>query len=201
MYPNIDLYSHYQKNRLPSDFSPSYPDVTKRITLTYLNHAINLCENWEQAMDIGGGSGHYASALAAKFKKVTLVELEILPAHDTLSAQYPNIEVVHSYIEEYTETKKVDFILLADVYEHVPDINQFVEKIAALQPVGGALYVMTPNPVRCGPATVSGLYHKIVPRSHNGHIKHYTSTEIIDLVCAAGYHLELQVYEIGRAHV
>ncbi len=196
MYQAIDLYKKYLQSVSVSNFSKNYPDVTKKITLTYLNHAINLCESWGHAMDIGGGSGHYLASLAQKFKKATLVEMENLPEHENLKSNFSNISIVNLPIENYpTPEEKVDFILLADVYEHIPDIKRFVNQLSNLQETGGVIYIMTPNPLRCGPASTSALYHKVMKNPHNGHIRHYLTSEIVNLLSVEGYRLEFKIFE------
>jgi 2-polyprenyl-3-methyl-5-hydroxy-6-metoxy-1,4-benzoquinol methylase len=194
-YPDLNLYSSYLKRLIDARYSASIPNVTTKITLEYMNYAINLCDTWDSCMDIGGGSGHYLNALATRFKKATLVEVEDLAEHAELTARYKNIEIVHSFIEEYHSTEKTDFILLADIFEHIPDIKPFITKVSQFQDIGGVVYIMTPNPVTCGPANESGLHHTI---HLNGHIRHYPSHEIISLMEENGYKLMFKIYEEGR---
>lgn len=192
MYPLHDLYSIYSERLILTKFSSVLPDVTKKVTLQNMNYAINVCDKWDHCMDIGGGTGHYLAALAGKFKRATLVELETHPEHSDLKNKFKNISIYNEYIEKYTITEKVDFILLADLYEHIPDIETFVKKISDLQNESGVVYIMTPNPVYCGPAPESGLYHKI---NDHGHIKQYTTIEIVKLMESVGYKLVLKLYE------
>jgi predicted SAM-dependent methyltransferase len=145
-------------------------------------------------MDIGGGSGHYLTALASKFKHAILVEVSGFPEHQIISSRYKNIEINHSFIEDYQTDRKVDFILLADIFEHIPDIKSFTKKVSNLQKIGGVVYIMTPNPVTCGPASESGLHHTI---HRNGHVRQYPSHEIIELMEGNGYKLMFKVYEEG----
>ncbi len=192
MYPKNDLYQIYKKHLHVSRFSDVLQDVTKKITLEHMNYAINVADKWDHCMDIGGGTGHYLAPLATKFKKATLVEVEDLPEHKQLTKDFTNISIFHEYIEKYQNPEKVDFILLADLFEHIPDIKSFVEKMSSLQNVGGVVYMITPNSLTCGPAPESGLYHT---RHPNGHIKQYTGVEIIKLMEAAGYDLIAHLYE------
>lgn len=192
MYPLIDLYSIYCDRLELKKFSNILPDVTKKITLENMNFAINVCDNWDHCMDIGAGTGHYLAALAGKFKKATLIELENHPEHANLIKQFPNISIFNEYIENYTITEKVDFILLADLFEHIEDIKSFVKKISDLQNESGVVYIMTPNPVFCGPAPESGLYYKV---NDHGHRKQYTTLEIVTLMESVGYQLVLKLYE------
>lgn len=196
MYPKHDLYNKYRKNNFFDHFSGGMPDVTLRATLENLNLAINVSEKWDSCLDIGGGSGHYAAALAQTFSEVTLVELTEHTEHTKLSEVHQNVNVEYVYIEEYKTDKTFDFILLADLFEHIPNIKSFISTISSLQTVGGAVYIMTPNPVHCGPASESGLYHT---RHTHGHIKHYTQNEICALMATAGYELELALFEEAPA--
>jgi len=192
MYPPHDLYYHYRANMVQPPFSIGIFDQTKRFTLDRLNLAINLCERWQHAMDIGGGNGHYLSALSKKFSHSTLVEVSHFPEHDTYTSCYPTTTIVRSLIENYQGDGSADFILLADLFEHIPDIKPFVSKLNTLQPVGGVVYIMTPNPLYCGPAPESGIYHTHHPY---GHQKHYTQQEIVSLMSEAGYELETSWFE------
>ena len=192
MYPAHNLYQLYRTAMGQAPFSIGVFDQTKRFTLERLNFAINVCERWEHAMDIGGGNGHYLAALAKKFARTTLVEVSHFPEHDTFSSTYPKTTIVRSLIEDYRGDGSADFILLADLFEHIPNIASFVNRLNTLQPVGGVVYIMTPNPLYCGPAPESGIYHTHHPY---GHQKHYTQREIITLMAQAGYELETFWYE------
>lgn len=192
MYPKHDLYKLYKERLKTHLFSAYLPDVTKRNTLANINFAINVTDNWDVCMDIGGGSGHYLAPLAGKFKKAILVEVEKMPEQELYEKEFQNFKVINSYIEEYKNTEKVNFILMADLYEHIPKINEFIEKISTLQGPGDVVYIMTPNPVYCGPAPESGIFYT---RHPNGHIKQYTTLEITRLMNKHGYELILKMYE------
>lgn len=192
MYPKLDLYFHYKNNLTTAEYSEDLPDVTKKSTLENINYAANLAANWEVCMDIGGGSGNYLAALAKKFDKCLLIEKEKHPEQETLQSKCPNVSVYHTYIETYRADQKADFILLADVFEHILDIKSFVSQLSTLQKTDGIVYIMTPNPLVCGPATKSVLYYKIDP---GGHVKQYTHSEIVSLMSNVGYILELSSFE------
>lgn len=194
MYPKINLYRQYIKNLIDAKFSSDIPNVTTRITLEHMHYAMNLSESWDHCMDIGGGSGHYLTAFSGFFKRATLVEVDYHVEHELVKQRHPNIEIVESFIEKYEPKEKIDFILLADLYEHIPDIKKFVGKIASMQEHGGVVYIMTPNPIKCGPAPESGIYHTLHP---NGHIKHYPTQEINNLMREHGYELIFKLFEEG----
>lgn len=192
MYPEHSLYRHYTERLVDHSASPAFPDFTKRITLENMNYAINLCEAWDFFLDIGGGSGHYASGLSGMFKRGEVVEVEDVPEQKELVKRYPNLSVTRTLVENYQGKEKADFILLADVFEHIVDIHTFVAQISALQSKDAVVYIMTPNPVFCGPVTESGLHHS---RKQYGHIKHYTTGEITSIMEKNGYKLQFLTYE------
>jgi 2-polyprenyl-3-methyl-5-hydroxy-6-metoxy-1,4-benzoquinol methylase len=194
LYPARSLYQRYLRNSFSHDFSTAIPDVAKRITLEHMENALYFAEAWDSFLDIGGGSGHYSMALASLFRKGTIVELADFPEHALLANKFPNLSLFSQPIEKYEGGGKFDFILLADIYEHIPNVHAFVQKIAGLQNYGGVIYVMTPNPVVCGPAPESGIHHT---RHEFGHIKHYTHQEVSNSFKKYGYEPVMLAYEEG----
>jgi 2-polyprenyl-3-methyl-5-hydroxy-6-metoxy-1,4-benzoquinol methylase len=193
MYQPNDLYQKYKERVLDGDFSAALPDVTNKTTLNHINYAINLCEHWDSVLDIGCGNGHYLAAVAAKFKKSVGVEIDVFPTQDILSQKYNNIKFFNGTIEMYQGHEYFDFVLLMDIFEHIPDVVAFMNKIGTLQKKGGIIYIVTPNPIFCGPASESELYY--TKDGYHGHIKHYTKNEILDICKTAGYEPEFYVYE------
>jgi Methyltransferase domain len=192
MYPEHSLYRMYKERQIEHSASTSFPDITKRATLENMNHAINLCESWDFFLDIGGGTGHYAAGLSGMFKHGEVIEVEDIPEQQELVRRYPNLSVTRTLIESYVGTRKSDFILLADVFEHIQDIRAFVTKLSALQAKDAVIYIMTPNPVFCGPVNESGLHHS---RKPYGHVKHYTTGEICSIMKENGYDLQFLTCE------
>lgn len=194
MYPSHNLFTQYLTSQKAVPYSIDLPDRAKRFTLERMNIAINFCEKWDHAMDIGGGNGHYLAALTSRFKTNTLVEVDEFPEHGGLATAYPNLHIERTYVEQYQSETKADFIMLIDLFEHIPDIGPFVRQVSLLQSIGGVLYILTPNPAYCGPAPESGIYHT---RQPHGHIKHYPQSEIISHLAAVGYELQMSWYEEG----
>jgi len=192
MYPQLSLYKEYLKKNHNDEFSSYFKDVTRKITLNNINYAINNCEDWGTFIDIGGYDGRYSSPLANCFDKGILIEVETLNGHKKLEMEQPNIKVLNCLIENYRTSEKCNFILLADVFEHIVDIHSFAKKISSLQSTGGVTYILTPNPTFCGPVTKSNLYYKL--KSY-GHIKHYNKFEIEDIMSKVNYRLLYSTYE------
>lgn len=191
-YPKNILYEKYLE-LFSTIYNPYFlKNRTQKTTLENMGYAINNCENWDTFLDIGGGTGHYSAALSSCFKKGLLIEIDSQPEHKLITEKYPNISAIYCQIENYEPSYKADFILLADVFEHIPDILSFVKKLSSMQEKGGVIYIMTPNPITCGPAPESEIYYKI---HKYGHIKHYNGNEICLLMSQWGYEYLYGTYE------
>jgi len=193
MYQPNNLYQKYKERVLDNEFSAALPDVTKKATLDHINFAINLCERWDTVLDVGCSNGHYIAALAAKFRQAVGVDIDLHPGQTILQRKYDNITFFNGPIESYPKTKKFNFVLLMDIFEHIPDIRVFMRQIAGLQEKGDVVYIVTPNPVFCGPAEESEIYHK--KSGYHGHIRHYTKGEVVEICQSVGYNVEFSIYE------
>lgn len=193
MFPKNNLYTIYKKNVKEEQYSSKITDITKKITLNVMNTAINCCEDWNNALDIGAGDGHYSIPLLHKFKNVTIVEPDTNKRLGKLKEEYDNLFLIKDVIENTKIENKVDFILLADLFEHIPDINKFISYLKELQENGGIIYILTPNPLFCGPAIKSAIHHSKV--GHSGHIRHYFEHEVEEIMKKNNYRLILKKYE------
>lgn len=194
MYPKNDLYKIYKEHYSNTSYSRRFPDITKRFTLDNLNRAINCCEHWGSFLDVGAGSGHYSVPLLYKFKKGAAVEPGKNEHLDKLCDQYGNLTVKNDYIQNVSFSESFDFILLADLFEHIPQemMGQFMDSLGGFQEKGGVVYLLTPNIFVCGPADESDIFHT---KHANGHYKHYAKEEIIDIFSSRGYCLLFENYE------
>lgn len=193
-YLKNDFALDYFKNNKFRWFSDRLPDYTNLTTLKFIGYALNLCEKWDIFLDIGAGEGRYSRALAKRFKRGYAVESTGNEQFDCLSKDRPNIKCINKYIQQVNFKEKIDFVFLADVFEHIPseDVDSFVKKIDSIQQIGGVVYVLTPNAIHCGPARFSGLYHTKLP---DGHYKHYLKEEVDAYFLKYGYSRILLAYE------
>lgn len=178
---------------IENQYSSKLPDITNKRTLDLINTAINCSERWEHAIDIGGGCGHYSIPLLHKFHKVTLVEPSNAKEHVFLKSKYSNLSVVNKMIEDFEIKEFADFILLADLFEHIKEIEPFTKKISSMQNKGGVVFIITPNPLFCGPATESEIHFSKVGRF--GHVRHYFFHEVDEIMNKVGYKLLFYKYE------
>lgn len=196
MYPKNNLYWYYEKYNQTSWLSNRLPDFTKRYTIDGMNKAINCCEKWNSFLDVGAGSGHYSIPLLYKFNKGTAIEPGKSSDLQILTKLYRKYSWHHGTFQTFKSIEKVDFILLSDVFEHLPErsIRTFIKRMSKIQSQGGVVYILTPNPLFCGPAEKSALYYRILPY---GHHKHYLREEIEKLFAKSGYRLVHADFEEG----
>lgn len=197
MYPKNDLYEIYEAKVSDDGLSRRLPDISRRYTLDLMNRAINCCDHWGVFLDVGANRGHYSVPLLHKFEKGIAVEAE---ANDSLAAvgqKYGNLAVKIGLVQNVKFGDKIDFILLSDVFEHIPvgELNGFIKALADAQNTGGVIYLGTPNPIFCGPAEKSDIYFE---KSRFGHCKHYTKEEVLELFHGFGYRPVLFGYEENR---
>lgn len=199
MYPPNNLAKIFFQTQ-KTEMGVRLVDKTKKTTLHYINKAINCCDNWNSFLDVGANAGHYSLPLLSKFQTGTAVEIDQNQKLLTLAEKFKNLNVIIGKIDNIRPEERFDFILLADVFEHIPieEIKKFCLKISDLQNLGGILYILTPNPIFCGPATKSDLFYKTNNNLHRGHYKHYTQNEIKNIFLPLGYELIFLVYEESR---
>ncbi len=121
------------------------------------------------------------------------MEPDVLEEHVVLEKNYSNLSVLHSFIEDAAIPEKQDLILLADIFEHIPDVDAFIAKLGTLQNSGGVIYILTPNPLCCGPAVQSGISYAI--SGSHGHVRHYFAHEVGAILETSGYFLVHHSYE------
>jgi len=197
MYQHNNLSKIFFKLSRDQRLSSRLPDYTSTTTLYYINTAINCCDNWNNFLDIGASDGYYSIPLLKKFARGTAVEIDNNQNLISLKNDFNNFTPIIGTIDDIKLNTKFDFILMADVFEHIPseEINDFCLRLSSMQNAGGVIYILTPNPIFCGPATKSDLFHKINNNKHHGHQKHYLPNEIIKLFSDQGYNLVFNIYE------
>ena len=67
---------------------------------------------------------------------------------------------------------------MSEVFEHIPtnDIDLVIKKLESLTKKNSIVFISTPDPIFCGPATRSDIYFE---KSQYGHYKHYLKDEIV----------------------
>jgi len=194
------LYSCYQKlyreGKINTGLSLRLPEYGNRFWLEQLERAV-LCQSSNDAfLDIGAGCGHKSIVLLETyFKRGTAVEIQ---ADDRLwqplIRDYPTLTLIKGYLQQIPKTQRYDFILLSEVFEHIPltDVSSFLNDLNGLVKKGGVVFLTTPNVVVYGPAEKSQMWHE---KQEFGHHKHYSSDELKKLLEQRGFEVLWHCFE------
>lgn len=98
-------------------------------------------------LDVGSGYGAAAAVLAQTCRSV--VGIEPMPElHDKaakMAEGNPNLTFRHGGVEALTDVAKYDLIVMDNVYEHLPNHTDALQRVnRALRP-GGVVYMLMPN--------------------------------------------------------
>jgi len=95
-------------------------------------------------LDLGCGEGLITSKLRRNFKKIVGVDgtkSQIMIARKN----YPDIEFIHSNIEDFEPNQKFDCVILISILEHVNDPYETIKLAKKWVKNGGQMHIQVPN--------------------------------------------------------
>lgn len=96
-------------------------------------------------LDVGSGYGHTAYELAGRCRSVVGLEPANTLFREAEALAAPNLRFCNASIESLEDHEVFDFIVLDNVFEHLPHQADALERMSrALRP-GGVLYILVPN--------------------------------------------------------
>lgn len=148
------------------------------------NFAASLISSHARIADIGCGIGYgsYYMACATDCSSVVGIDIaEEAIQYAQSCYKHPNVDFVTRNITEdaVDDLGKFDIITAFEVVEHVQDSNIFLKAITSLLNEDGIVAFTTPN-------------EEVIPFNKEAfrfHVRHYTQSDIIDLIEAAGLEL------------
>lgn len=160
-----------------------------------LNRISALIPAGSKVLDIGAGSGLFACVLKHKVTDVTIDGIEPNPhAAGIARAWYRNFYT--GFAKEFEKIifqENYDFIVLADVIEHMPDPLSFLEDLRAGVPDHTKIIITTPN-IAFGAIRIALLNGRfdyvdsgILERTH---LRFFTLNTLRSMLAATGLHLE-----------
>lgn len=99
-------------------------------------------------LDVGCGGGILSESMARvgiNVLGIDVCEENIKVAHSHAEKVGLNIEYVHTCIEDLSNDKKYDIVLLMEVVEHVDNLEFFMKKAIELLKPGGLIFISTIN--------------------------------------------------------
>jgi 2-polyprenyl-3-methyl-5-hydroxy-6-metoxy-1,4-benzoquinol methylase len=149
-------------------------------------------------LDIGCGVGTLTKALSSRFEKVVGIDgsrIKIQKAKKNNPAS--NIEYIYTLFEDYDLLTNFDFIVSANVLEHVDNPDIFLKKIKSLLSPNGRVVMTVPNALgfhkRIGKAMglIDDFYQLTDADVEKGHKRIYDSKMLCNEFVSAGYRIDL----------
>lgn len=178
-YKSEDYVSHSSSKK---GLVNSVYNVVRNITLNKKFQLINRLTSGKRLLDIGAGSGHFVTRMKRGGFDVTGLEPD--PDARQVCANLNGVQL--DPLERLYEDAlgQFDAVTMWHVLEHVYDLRQDLERIAALVKPGGVFVVAVPN-YRSYDASYYGSYWAAydVPR----HLYHFEPASIIPLISNVGF--------------
>jgi 2-polyprenyl-3-methyl-5-hydroxy-6-metoxy-1,4-benzoquinol methylase len=198
----MNLYKRYmqlwRKGESCAGFSQRLPDYAIRFWIKSFEEAIARC-SVGKFLDIGAGNGRLSQLLISEYNPAgTAIEVQIdhtiwnkiLKKHTGLKLKQGLLQSLVNQLKD----GKFNLAILVEVFEHIPpkDILTFLSNLNSVLTNDGMIFLTTPNRIAQGPAEQSKAWHEKQPY---GHYKHYTYTELKDILTEAGFAIEWSAYE------
>ncbi len=183
-------------------FSPRLPDYAIRYWLDQMEKALPA-QSARSFLDIGAGDGRLSLLLLQAYSPAGMaIEVQVnKEAWRPITDRFGRFELKDGLLQdifpELAGQKKFDFILLAEVFEHIPppDVPLFLQQLQGVLADDGRIFLTTPNRVVQGPAEQSAVWHE---REPYGHHKHYTLQELETLLNGVGLEIERVAFECHK---
>lgn len=199
----MQLYQKYlqlwKQGSVCAGFSPRLPDYAIRYWLDHLEKALPK-KSARSFLDIGAGDGRLSLLLLHAYSpQGVAIEVQVnKKAWQKAFSHYGRFELreglLQDIVDQFQGNQTFDFILLAEVFEHIPpaDVPAFLQALAQVLSPHGTIFLTTPNRVVQGPAEQSAVWHEKEPY---GHHKHYTVAEIAELFKQVGLEVVQRDFE------
>jgi 2-polyprenyl-3-methyl-5-hydroxy-6-metoxy-1,4-benzoquinol methylase len=156
----------------------------------------NLLPSRSTVLDVGAGNGVLADVVRMLQNAVVLDGVEPSRAASQIACRkYRSFHCGfhESHPDNMATSRKYDAIVAADVIEHTPDPQEFLQSLQPCLAKGGKIYLSVPN-VSFGSLRVALLCGKwdytdwgLVERTH---LRYFTKRTILELAEAIGMHIE-----------
>lgn len=101
--------------------------------------------NGGDLLEIGCGNGGMTRFIAPKVNHLTAFDVSAPSLKEIESLGIPNVETAQGLIENFTPSRKFDWIVLSEVIEHIRKPLEAVERVIGWLAPNGKLLITTPN--------------------------------------------------------
>lgn len=137
----------------------------KKVILQFINKNIKLNNNIT-FLDIGGGDGTLALAIANKVKNTLIIEPNYFFVKKIKKNQ--NIKVINAKWENVNLEKKFDFILAAYVVTYFPELKRkmLIKKMYRALNTGGKIVILSVDAKKGSWRKIHTFFYKLMGRKH-----------------------------------
>jgi len=175
------------------DGSSAYQFDNKIILERYPKQILNRFRSRDSLLELGLGHGFSAKAFSNHFDTHYVIEgsEKVITQHNKLLKE-ENIQVIHSYFEDYVTEEKYDLIVAGFVLEHVENPKLIVKKYLEFLKPNGMLAVAVPNSeslnrrVGLNAGLISDLNFLSKHDVDLGHLRYFNRQSLTDLIIDAG---------------
>lgn len=160
----------------------------------YPKRVLALLDKTDSILELGVGHGFTSKIFSEKFNNHTVLEGSEAVINN-FKQKFPDIktDIVLTYFEDYTTTKKFDVIIMGFILEHVDDPSYIITRFKKFLTPSGKLYIAVPNAEalnrRVG--NIAGLLSDVESLSEYdcllGHKRYYTVDTLKKEAESAGY--------------
>lgn len=178
------------------------PDILDGITIDEanpLNRIYRFIPEGSKVLDVGAGNGLLAQIFIKNNKKIIIDGIEPSSYASTIARKYYR-HFHHGYAQEFINIilkENYDYIVLADVVEHMQNPLIFLRDLCSKLPVNTRLFLSVPN-IAFGAVRISLLNGNfdyvdsgILEKTH---IRYFTIKTITELVSKIGMNIEVIFY-------
>lgn len=181
------------------DIKPGIFDSINRDEAHPLNRICRFIPEGSKILDVGAGNGLLAQLFIKNNKKIIVDGIEPNPHAAVIAEKYYR-HFYHGRAQEFFNTilkENYDYIVLADVIEHIQDPLAFLLDLCSKLPDNSRLILSIPN-VAFGAIRLS-LLHGVFDYVDSGilektHVRFFTLKTIIELVAKINMQIETLFY-------
>ena len=126
-------------------------DSGKKKNLYYFENLVGLYTSiippQSNVLEIGSGTGDLITRLSVKKGVGFDISIEMVKVAQSKYSNLENIEYIRHDIKESNEPFNADYIILADVLEHVPNLSSFINQLSLRTPKNTKIIISVLNPI------------------------------------------------------
>ncbi len=121
-----------------------FEDENRRGLTRYVDYCLKHRIGNDSLLELGIGHGIALEKLRQHFRRMVVLEGASVLV-EQYANQYPNVEVVETYFEQFSTTEKFDNIGMGFILEHVDDPALILRRFAPFLSASGRIFIGVPS--------------------------------------------------------